>query len=817
MKRILFLLLFLLGGSVYSQGKYTIVDTQKEEIPFVQCSDSHRKTIADINGKVDLQNFESQVSFKCFGYKDTIVTIRDVKNDTIVMTESAFSLNEITIHPGENPAIRIIRNASSHRKANAPNANLPYQIETYSKFVFSLDSLFDKNQVNITKDSLYQRLSRNKKESVMEKDNTVTLSDTSASDSLLNRFLKQSHLMIMESASTKEFTPPFRENEIIHAYKISGIHLPELANFANTIQSFSFYENTFDLLGSSYLNPIAFGADKRYAYILEDSIIRSGGDTTFVIRFFPKPNKFFDALYGTLFINSNQWAIEKVIAQPIPNKNQYFFVKIVQDYEWIQDKKWFPVNLITELYTPNLNLNGRMLSGKGVTHISNIRFERTNEKKRNNGIVLETASDASKVAASEWDEKRYQPLTEKEKSTYIKIDSIGKEAKIERKLNALSYLLRGKIPMRYVNLDLTKVIDFNLYEGYRLGMGLETSNLVSKVVTVGGYFAYGTYDRLWKYGGSLDFLLHSRNDVHLNISYHQDLIDRGMQHFDSQPYQFTFNSYYADFYTSHKDKQQDIRLLMYGKVAPNLQLGVSFAFEDIHLSDDYRFILPPSTFISKLQQWNLSSEILWTPGAKWSLIENRFFKLENKYPEIRFKATKTFSTFDYWRFKLDIYQQNKIFRVGEINWLLSATKTIGNVPLFALNTPNATGGNFNLSIPNSFETMLPGTYYSSQYIAMFLRYTTNSWRTRLKFFRPSLSLHQAMGIGNMNRTNNHSNELTFRTMDKGYFETGVVLNKVIYLANIGIGMGVFYHYGADTYPEFGKNLTYKISLLFELK
>lgn len=814
-KHIILLFIFISSSFCWGQKIITVVDSQNDAVPFINASENKTKIIGDIQGRIDLSIFSETITLSSFGYQDTTIFLKNITSDTLVIKNDFESLSSVTIQPGINPALRIINNANRNRKINAPNSNLAYQAESYSKFIFSLDSLFNLNDVNIQNDSLFRRLNKNTAPS-NEKQKT-NQQPKSNQDSILNSFLEKSHLMIMENASTRSFIPPYNEKEIIHAYRISGMNIPALANFANSIQSFSFYDNTFEILGSSYLNPIATGATRKYAYIMDEPVINDLNDTTFIIRFFPKKDKKFDALFGTLYINSKNWEIEKVIAHPIPSKDKMFFIKIIQEYELIDNKKWFPKNLITEFYTPLLELNGKTLNGKGYTHLSEINLNPEIGKIKNKSIILETTADAGKTNKIAWDTIRNQSLTEKEENTYVVIDSIGKEVKLERKVKLLTSLMQGKIPIKYVNLDLTKVIDYNIYEGYRLGLGLETSDLVSEIVTLGGYFAYGTSDRLWKYGGNLDFRLHKRNNVHLQLAYHQDLIDRGMMHFKSQPYQFALNTYYADFYTKDKDKQQDISLQIYGKVHPNLQIGISGAFEDIHFSDDYAFIFPTPTFIRKLQQINISGEILWTPGAKWSLIDNQYFKVKNHFPEIRLKASKIFSNFPYWRFKLDIYQQHKIYQIGEINWLISATKTIGDVPLYAKNTVNATGGNFNLSVSNSFETMLPGTYYMDQYLAVFLRYTTNSWNTRIKFIQPSISLHHAMGIGNMKSTVNHTNEYTFRNMNHGYFETGLIINQLIYINNMGFGIGAFYHYGPDSYSQFKKNLTYKISVVFNIK
>ena len=114
------------------------------------------------------------------------------------------------------------------------------------------------------------------------------------------------------------------------------------STFANSFQSFSFYENQFDLLGKQYINPIARGGIRRYFFILEDTTIVNN-DTTFTISYRPQAGKTFSGLKGYLFINSNGYAVEKVIAEPYDDSSG-MQMRIVQEYKFIDEKKWFPIN-----------------------------------------------------------------------------------------------------------------------------------------------------------------------------------------------------------------------------------------------------------------------------------------------------------------------------------------------------------------------------------------------------------------------------------------------------------------------------------------
>ncbi|MEY4289919.1 MAG: hypothetical protein RLZZ30_2007, partial [Bacteroidota bacterium] len=85
-----------------------------------------------------------------------------------------------------------------------------------------------------------------------------------------------------------------------------------------------------------------------YLFVLEDTTI-NGNDTTFTIFFRPRKGKDFEGLTGRLFINTNGFAIEKVMAAPYRPSSSGMFINVTQEYAFVDGKKWFPVKLSTEV------------------------------------------------------------------------------------------------------------------------------------------------------------------------------------------------------------------------------------------------------------------------------------------------------------------------------------------------------------------------------------------------------------------------------------------------------------------------------------
>ena len=75
-----------------------------------------------------------------------------------------------------------------------------------------------------------------------------------------------------------------------------------------------------------------------------------------------------------------------------------------------------------------------------------------------------------------------------------------------------------------------------------------------------------------------------------------------------------------------------------------------------------------------------------------------------------------------------------------------------------------------------------------------------------------------MGFGTLKHPEKHQG-IPFKTMEKGLFESGAIIDQIIRfnyinIAYIGVGGGVFYRYGPNRLPNQRDNLAFKISINF---
>jgi hypothetical protein len=208
-------------------------------------------------------------------------------------------------------------------------------------------------------------------------------------------------------------------------------------------------------------------------------------------------------------------------------------------------------------------------------------------------------------------------------------------------------------------------------------------------------------------------------------------------------------------------------------------------------------------------------ELNWNIGEKVMLLGDKRISKGTKYPKIRVRAVKGWrgifeSDFDYVRINAEIQQNISIRGIGNFIWTIQAGQTLGDVPLFLMHNGNGTGKNWMISAPNTFETMMPSEFYQQRQAALFTRLTFYSIKTGKTWTQPQFALHHAMGFGDLSNTTHHSTN--FKTMDKGFFEGGLIINSLLKSNISGLGIGVFYRYGAYANSDWKQNIVPKLTL-----
>ena len=272
-------------------------------------------------------------------------------------------------------------------------------------------------------------------------------------------------------------------------------------------------------------------------------------------------------------------------------------------------------------------------------------------------------------------------------------------------------LVKGKIQLGKLSLPLRRLLGYNQYEKFRLGFGLETSPQISRRIILGGYFAYGTNDKEWKYGLYSNVTISQKRNTQFGLNFQQDLIERGGQVFTSSIFELYDTERLRELYVQQKDRQRLAEISFSSDIKANMNVRLFTNYQRIGFTNGYEFSPSDTALMSSAIETEvavLGVELKWNIGERYMLLGESKVSQGLKYPSIKFKAIKGFkgvweSDFDYWRFNLLISQKIKVRDYFSINLCLTAMKTIGDVPISLMHNGRGTRINWNINrSANSF-------------------------------------------------------------------------------------------------------------------
>ena len=812
----LIFLLFSIQGlfaQSYTLSGKILDERNRQPMAFVNVvvNEGLRGVISDIDGKYEIAVNEPirKVKFSSIGYETKEIALQaGQKKCNVALTPTTFELGEVTVEAGENPAHRIIDSLMAHRKANNPNSLDSYSYKIYDKMVFTIDSSsFDQALAN---------------DSIKEKNDLQ----------LLDSILKKSDLMVMETASEVMFMAPDRKLQHVLGTKVSGMKEPTFIYLVNSMQSISFYDETISILGTDYVNPISRGSKKHYFFGLEAVSPIGQGDSLYVISFHPMRGSSFNGLRGTMTVNSDGWALQSVKASP-DEKGDLFEASIQQLYQKVEGQ-WFPKQLNTNLLYLGMkvNLDGSSfpLAAVGKSYLSDIEINPELSKRQFSDIEIKVDPDAAFRDESFWNAHRIDSLTERVKATYMLVDSITAGNNIFDRVMGLTtnLMYESAIPVGFINIDLDRIVRYSVSRGWYFGLGLATNNRLSRWFSIDGHFGYWTRIKRWNYGGGLKLKLNRDRQMELDLRYaHGSEVMgefNGMLELDngSELSQYNYKyGFYENIRTRHDrfDITYSTRFGRYFKGYLNLS-------RNHRRYNDQVFYLNPADTLSEA----ISGGIFTTAEVKLRFAYNEKFlstpqgvhSMGTLYPIVWVSYQHCFpnvlgSQYEYDRIKFEASKNFYTRYMGFSKVILQAGYATQSCPV--METFNILGSydRFGLYSPGSFSTMRMDEFFCDRFVAIYLSHNFNGmlWKTNSQWFKPELSIVTNIGWGDMRRAVDCP-EKNFNTMEKGYFESGFVVDGLLSVSFTKIGAGVFYRYGPYSLPKIWDNFAWKWCAIIDL-
>jgi len=829
MKLFCFLTLFFtltLQAQIQING--IVTDSNNKPLPFATITTSeNNNTITDVDGKFifKISTSATTLTVSYIGFQTKTIALLNSKTYyAVTLLQQADDLKEVVVS-NENPALTLIKKVIANKSANDPQKKLNnFEYKTYNKLI-----------VTANPDSIDGRIDT----SAAYKDLKKKITNIDSSNYKFKEIVSKQHLFQTEKVSQYQFGNN-KLKETVLGTKIAGFKQPIYEVLAFNLQSISIYDSNYELFETKYENPISKNAPSNYNYKLLDTVSIKGRDT-YMIYFKNKSTHRTSGLEGVLYIDKENFAVAKAVMRI----KGVLDISGIHEFEYFpKEKIWFQSNTTFKIVKGKNDDDIRILGGtiqfdgdieenfeprkKAASDFTYLLSEsnsfdvrvNTDNPIKDPSLYIEIKDDAAKKPESFWEAYRKENLDLKSQKTYLLLDSLSIRNRIEKRLGIGRKIINGFYPIGPVDLDLKKIISYNNYEGFRLGLGGITNDRFSKNFRLESYTAYGTKDGVFKYSAGGGVLLDKHTNTWLNAYYADDVREiastvfavdkRVFKIYDPRP--INISTFYE--YIGWRANVQT-------KLIPKTEAVLELSRNNIEPKFDYLYNLNGKLYSNYIMTTAMLS-IVWAPFSNYMQTPTGRTESDKKFPRFTFQYTQSLPnvfdndfTFSKIDFKAE-YEKQYLNR-QKTSLLLQAGYAMGDVPITHLyNTaPNnltkeTVFQRITFAGRNAFETMYFNEFFSSQYLMFQIKHGFDRIRI-MKKVRPSLVLVTRMAWGSMENPEQHVGP-AYKTLDKGFFESGIELNRIFK----GIGLGGFYRYGPNQLMRLEDNIAVKISYMLDL-
>lgn len=825
MKR-LFLLFFFCTLSLQAQFQINgvIKDAEtKKSLPFATITVSGGSSaISDVDGKFQLKlHFRPEsLTVSYVGYETRSIPLLEIKPFyTLYVLKNTAALKEVVVS-NANPANEIISKAIRQKDDNNPQKKLrSFEFKSYNKLL-----------VTAHPDSISGRI-----DTVFVNEATKgKISKTDSSNYKFKKIIDQQHLFLTEKVSQFQFQKPILKETILGT-KMAGFKEPIYEFLGFGLQSFSVYDDKYELFETKYKSPVSYNALKEYRYKILDTASVDKREV-FVIYFKNRNKK---GLEGLLYIDAENFAVAKAVMRI----RGVLDITGIHEFIYLYEQKiWFPISKDFRIVKgkskePTKILGGRIefsaeddddsQSKKAASDFTYVSSEmqvfdlavNTDLKIKKTSVAIEVKDNAIKRDEKFWKQNRTDSLDIRGERTYVVLDSVIDKKNIERKIRVGRKIFNGYVPFGPFDLDLRYLLSYNNFEGFRVGLGGITNDRLSKRLRFEGYTAYGLKDETIKYNLGTAVRIGNFSNTWVGASYTDDVREiasttfatdkRVFKIYDPRPINistfYNHKTWRGYIETKIIPKTETLWQLSHSEISPLFDYTFNY---NGHL---YRDFTMSAAMVSV--QWNPFSDYMQTPNGK--------IEFEKRFPKFAFQFTKSLpnffaNDFDFGKVDTRIEYEKKYLNGQKSAVLLQAGYSFGALPithLYNTSPNNLTKDNLlqrvTIAGKNSFETMYFNEFFSSEFVMLQLKHGFKRVEI-IKNVKPSFVLVTRMAWGNLQHPERHIG-IAYKTLNEGFFESGIELNQIFK----GFGLTGFYRYGPNQLPRFEDNLAVKLSFVFD--
>ncbi len=320
----------------------------------------------------------------------------------------------------------------------------------------------------------------------------------------------------------------------------------------------------------------------------------------------------------------------------------------------------------------------------------------------------------------------------------------------------------------------------------------------------------------------------NRRETRLRFTFKQDVTEPGnIDFFKLNPITERIESY-RNYLTNRVDSMMQwqtefsFRALRHGQVF--------FTLSNEHRNPTYAYQYLPKGDVAASQQEFTMSEvgigIRYAYGEKYTQFGRGKAVMTPAFPVISVAVARGIPNFlgsspdlDFTKLNIKIEEKFLWRTLGTTTFQLFAGKIWGDLPYPYLQNFRGSSSKGGIFVENYFQTMGIYEFTADQHASLFFTHNFGAllFKSKVDWFKPELMLVQNIGFGSLNNQKNHQ-IADLQTLDKGFYESGMVINNLWLRKFIGFkqgfGLGVFRRYGNYSLAEGIQNWSFKLTNTF---
>ena len=316
------------------------------------------------------------------------------------------------------------------------------------------------------------------------------------------------------------------KKDILKAQRVSGVKNQTVVEFIGSMnEEYNIYNNTIKLLGKEFISPFSISGLTFYKYYIMDST-KIKGKWSYKLKFKPK-DKTGNTFYGDFWVSMDDYALILVNMRMNPEANVNLVNRIIifQEYDPLDNKFWIPIKQKTVIdFATTKKDKGLGIIGRKTLSFKDFKINKKDAKE------VFTKKDPEDVryddlekADSFWTENRHEALSKNEEGIYKMVDSVQNIPLFKTIAEVVEIIIGGYKIFGPIKIGpYSNLITWNDVEGFRLSLGIGTSNKLSKKFQIYAYAGYGFKDKKWKYGFNSQYVFNRYRRSAVGMSFFND-------------------------------------------------------------------------------------------------------------------------------------------------------------------------------------------------------------------------------------------------------------------------------------------------------